>query len=78
MIFWSDDSQLPQANVTAGEAERIVDNIAMAVTNLEQPDEQSEDNFELIVEVFDQIDNLIDGNQFTANEDVSGHILLAQ
>ncbi len=57
--------------MTAEDALEIVGNIAMAVTNLEQPDEQSEDNFGLIVNVFSQIDDLIEGDMFNATEDVS-------
>ncbi len=47
----------------------------MAVTNLEQPDEQSEDSFELIVNVFSQIDDLIERDEFNATQDVSSHRL---
>lgn len=56
---------------SAEDAVRIVDNIAAAVINLEQPDEQSEDNFGLIVNVFSQIDDLIVDQKFNATEDVS-------
>ena len=57
--------------MSAEDAVRIVDSIATAVTNLEQPDEQSEENFGLIVNVFSQIDNLIESDEFNATEDVS-------
>ena len=57
--------------MSAEAALQIVDSIATAVTNLEQPDEQSEENFDLIVNVFSQIDDLIEGDEFNATEDVS-------
>lgn len=56
---------------SAEDAVRIVDDISAAVTNLDQRDEQSEDSFELIVNVFSKIDDLIESNKFNATEDVS-------
>lgn len=49
---------------------RVVSTIAEAVTNLEQPDEQSADNLDLIADVFSQIDTLIDRDMFNATPEV--------
>ena len=56
--------------VSAEAASSIVESIAEAVTNLEQPDEQTADSFGLIANVFSQIDDLIEGDMFNATEDV--------
>ena len=61
--------------MTAEQAEMRIIDVVATVTQLEQPDEQSEDNFELIVTVFDQIDNLIDEDAFDATPNVSIHVL---
>ena len=62
-----------QENVTNENAMRIVSSIAETVTKLDQDDEQSSDNFELIVDVFRQIDDLIEDEEsnFTSNANVS-------
>ena len=57
--------------MNAENAEVIVGEIAEVVTNLDQEDEQSEDNFGLIVGVFDEVDGLIEDGNFSTTEDVS-------
>lgn len=43
----------------------------MVVSELQQEDEQSPDNLELIAGVLDQIDNLIATSNFSVSEEVS-------
>lgn len=57
--------------VTAAQAEAIVGNIAMVVTDLNQEDEQNPDNLGLIAGVLDQIDNLIADDMFNVTDAVS-------
>lgn len=47
----------------------------MVVSDLQQEDEQSPDNLELIAGVLDQIDNLIATSNFTVSEEVSSFSL---
>lgn len=51
-------------------AEEVFDNIASTLVDLEE-DEQSEENLILIVEVFEQIDNLISSDRFNVTNNVS-------
>lgn len=43
----------------------------MVVSDLDQEDERSEENLELIAGVFDQIDDLISNNNFNVTDEVS-------
>ena len=48
-----------KVEVTAEDADRVIGEVASVVTNLDQEEEQTEDNVELIANVFGQIDTLI-------------------
>ena len=59
---------IPQKiQLTAEDADEVIEEIAAVVNNLDQEDEQTEDNVELIAEVFGQIDGLIEEGELNAS-----------
>ncbi len=57
--------------MTADNAEDIVSQVTSIVSNLDETDEQSEANLDLIVNVYDNIvGNLIDTNNFSVSTNV--------
>ena len=64
-------------SVTADNAEEVVSQVTNIVSNLDEVDEQSEANLDLIVNVYDNIvGNLIDTTNFSVSTNVSQHNLL--
>lgn len=58
--------------MTADDADRVLSDVSNVVGNLDQEDDQSEENLELIAGVFDQIGSLITDNEnFTVSDTVS-------
>ena len=60
-----------QTPITADEAENVVSDVSNIVSNLNQADEQSEDNLDLVVNVYEQIDDLIEAGNITVSSNVS-------
>ena len=58
--------------ITTDVADDIINDVAEVVSNLDQPDEQTEDNAGLIAGVFSDIGNLIQDGDFNVSETVSG------
>ncbi len=58
--------------MTADNAEDVVSQVTSIVSNLDETDEQSEANLELIADVYDNIvENLIDTTNFSVSTNVS-------
>lgn len=57
--------------LTAEVAEEVFSDVADVVSNLDQEGDQTEENLGLIAGVFDQIDDLIEEEDFNVTDDVS-------
>ena len=57
--------------MTAEAAEQLVGDLVMVVSDLEDEAEQSEDNLDIIANVFEDIDNLVESGELNVTEEVS-------
>ena len=64
-------SLLIKATIDPAMAEKFISAVADVVTNLDEDDEQTGENAELIAGVFNQIDNLIEEGAFNVTTSVS-------
>lgn len=60
-----------QTPITAGDAENVISDVFNIVSNLNEQDEQSEDNLNLVVNVYGQIDSLIESGNISVSPNVS-------
>ncbi len=63
-----------QEPVSIDNVNEVLGTVASVVTNLDQDDEQTSDNAEIIADVFVQIDNLIEDGQLNVTVLVSSQI----
>ena len=60
-----------QESLTADNVESVIKDIVGIVQDLDQEDEQSEDNLEILTEVYSQIENLVSEGTINVTDDVS-------
>ena len=59
-----------QQTVTAENFETVVSTVVSIVSGLDEDDERSEGNIEIIAEVYDDITNLVESGNITVTENV--------